>query len=99
MTILEAEGIRNVAVLKKTDSYVAAELVTTRGKRESRTSVKKVRGAPLMDRFETKDWSGPTCRPMLVLVLVLELGLGQSVSSRQGALQTQQLLSCFLLQA
>lgn len=43
VTILEAEGIRNVAVLKKTDSYVAAELVTTAGKRESRTSVKKVR--------------------------------------------------------
>lgn len=43
VTILEAEGIRNVAVLKKTDSYVAAELVTTGGKRESRTSVKKVR--------------------------------------------------------
>lgn len=43
MTILEAEGLRNVAVLKKTDSYVAAELVTTTGIRESRTSVKKVR--------------------------------------------------------
>lgn len=45
VTILEAEGIRNVAVLKKTDSYVAAELVTTAGKRESRTSVKKVRAS------------------------------------------------------
>lgn len=42
VTILEAEGLRNVAVLKKTDSYVTADLVTTSGTREGRTSVKKV---------------------------------------------------------
>lgn len=42
VTILEAEGLRNVAVLKKTDSYVAAELISTAGTRRSRTSVKKV---------------------------------------------------------
>lgn len=42
VTVLEAEGLRNVAVLKKTDSYVTADLVTTSGTREGRTSVKKV---------------------------------------------------------
>ncbi|CAN0199750.1 unnamed protein product, partial [Ectocarpus sp. 8 AP-2014] len=41
VTILEAEGLRNVAVLKKTDSYVAAELVTRTGRREGRTAVQK----------------------------------------------------------
>ena len=40
--ILEAEGLRNVAVLKKTDSYVSADLVTNSGTVGSRTSVKKV---------------------------------------------------------
>ncbi|CAM9346290.1 unnamed protein product, partial [Scytosiphon promiscuus] len=41
VTILEAEGLRNVAVLKKTDSYVVAELIATSGTRDSRTSVAK----------------------------------------------------------
>ncbi|CAN0069507.1 unnamed protein product, partial [Ectocarpus sp. 4 AP-2014] len=41
VTILEAEGLRNVAVLKKTDSYVAAELVTRTGRREGRTALQK----------------------------------------------------------
>lgn len=42
MTILEAEGLRNVAVLRKTDSYVSAHLVTNSGTSGGRTSVKKV---------------------------------------------------------
>ncbi|CAM9574522.1 unnamed protein product [Sphacelaria rigidula] len=41
VTILEAEGLRNVAVLKKTDSYVSAHLATRTEVREGRTSVKK----------------------------------------------------------
>ena len=43
VTILEAQGLRNVAVLKKTDSYVVAELLTTAGARENRTTLRKVR--------------------------------------------------------
>ncbi|CAN0202047.1 unnamed protein product, partial [Laminaria digitata] len=41
VTILEAQGLRNVAVLKKTDSYVAAELLTNAETRESRTTLRK----------------------------------------------------------
>lgn len=74
VTILEAEAIRNVAVLKKTDSYVAAELVTTAGTRESRTSVMKVRRALSIKVPATPTaWSGSVCRPVLVRVLVLVL--------------------------
>lgn len=42
VTILEAEGLRNIAVLRKTDSYVSADLVTNSGMSSGRTSVKKV---------------------------------------------------------
>lgn len=77
VTILEAEGIRNVAVLKKTDSYVAAELVTTAGERDSRTSVKKVRGREGGPRCLDRDCvvlycivllSSPFTAKMLILV-------------------------------
>lgn len=42
VTVHEAEGLRNVAVLKKTDSYVCAHLSSRTGAQEGRTSVKKV---------------------------------------------------------
>lgn len=42
VTVLEAEGLRNVAVLKKSDTYVVAELVTNKTRTETRTAVMKV---------------------------------------------------------
>lgn len=63
MTILEAEGLRNVAVLKKTDSYVAAELIATSGTRESRTSVAKV-NVPVPPRGCHVEMSQPGRRPL-----------------------------------
>lgn len=59
VTILEAEGLRNVAVLKKTDSYVSAHLATRTEVREGRTSVKKVNQR---DRQAEKEGKGEICR-------------------------------------